>query len=62
MRLLVNSREVAIAEVQHTVPFRYGVEPFDVGMDTVSSVTEDYKTPFPFQGTLGNVVIDIGTP
>lgn len=62
VRLAVNGAQVAEGLVPHTVPFRYGVEPFDVGMDTVSAVTEDYKTPFPFQGTIGNVAIDVGQP
>ena len=61
VRLFVNDREVATAEIRHTVPFRYGVEPFDVGMDTVSAVTETYQAPFPFQGTIGKVAIEVGS-
>ena len=45
--------------VTRTVPFRYGVEPFDVGMDTVSPVSEDYKSPFPFQGRIKDVTIQV---
>jgi arylsulfatase len=59
VRMLVNDKEVAKGRVPGTVPFRYGVEPFDVGMDTVSAVSEDYKIPFPFQGRINEVTIEV---
>ena len=59
VRMLVNGKEVAKGRVARTVPFRYGVEPFDVGMDTVSAVSEDYKSPFPFQGRINDVTIEL---
>ena len=34
-------REAAASD--RTVPFRYSVEPFDIGRDTVSPVSTDYK-------------------
>ena len=59
VRMLVNGKEMAKGVVNRTVPFRYGVEPFDVGMDTVSPVSGDYKSPFPFQGRIIGVTIDL---
>ncbi len=59
VRLLVNDKEVAKGRVTRTVPFRYGVEPFDVGMDTVSAVSRDYRSPFEFQGKINNVRIEV---
>ncbi len=41
MRLLVNDKEVGKGRISRNVPFVYGVEPFDIGMDTVSPVSED---------------------
>jgi len=59
VRLWVNDKEVAQGRVARTVPFRYGVEPFDVGMDTVSAVSADYQSPFPFQGRIKGVTIEV---
>jgi arylsulfatase len=59
VKLLVNDKEVGHGFVPRTVAFRYGVEPFDIGMDTVSAVSEDYKAPFPFQGRIEKVTIEV---
>jgi arylsulfatase len=59
VRMLVNGKEVAKGRIGATVPFRYGVEPFDVGMDTVSAVSDDYSPPFPFPGRINAVTIDV---
>jgi hypothetical protein len=47
------------SRVEKTVPFRYSVEPFDVGMDNVSAVSEEYKPPFPFKGRIEQVTIEL---
>jgi hypothetical protein len=57
--LLVNGKETGKGRVAKTVPFRYSVEPFDVGRDTVSPVTEDYKVPFAFQGRIEHVTVEV---
>jgi arylsulfatase len=59
VRMLVDGKEVANGRVAGTVPFRYGVEPFDIGMDTVSAVSDEYKSPFPFPGNINDVTIEI---
>jgi arylsulfatase len=57
--LFIDGKQVGKGRVEATVPFRYSVEPFDVGMDTVSAVSKDYKSPFPFQGTIDSVTIEL---
>ena len=59
VKLLINDKKVGHGFVPRTVAFRYGVEPFDIGMDTVSAVSEDYKAPFPFQGRIEKVTIEV---
>ena len=34
-------------------------ETFDVGCDTVSPVSDQYESPFPFTGTILRVMVDI---
>jgi hypothetical protein len=50
VRLLVNGKQTGEGRVEKTVPVRYSVEPFDVGMDNVSAVSEEYTPPFRFEG------------
>jgi arylsulfatase len=57
--LLIDDKEVARGRVGRTVPFRYGVEPFDIGMDTVSAVSDDYEPPFAFEGRIEQVTIEL---
>jgi arylsulfatase len=59
VKLFVNGKETGKGRVAKTVPFRYSVEPFDIGRDTVSPVTEDYKVPFAFQGRIEHVTIEV---
>ena len=59
VRLLVNGQEVGHGRVERTVPMRYSVEPFDVGMDTVSAVSADYSVPFAFQGQIDGVTLEL---
>ncbi len=59
IRIVVNGKETAKGRVERTVPVRYSVEPFDIGMDTVSAVSGDYAVPFAFQGQIAGVTIDV---
>jgi arylsulfatase len=59
VKLFVNGQETGSGRVARTVPFRYSVEPFDVGRDTVSPVTEDYQVPFAFQGRIEHVTVEV---
>jgi arylsulfatase len=59
VKLFINGRETGNGRVERTVPFRYSVEPFDIGRDTVSPVSNDYKAPFAFQGRIEQVTIEV---
>jgi len=42
------------------VPFRFTVqEGFDNGGDTITPVSDQYKSPFPFTGNIKRVMVDI---
>jgi hypothetical protein len=42
------------------VPYRFTVnETFDVGCDTVTPVSDQYESPFPFTGTVKRVLVDV---
>jgi arylsulfatase len=41
------------------VPYRYSLETFDVGFDSVTPVSDDYESPFRFTGKLVRVVLDV---
>jgi arylsulfatase len=54
--LFVNDQKVGEGRVEKTVLGRYSAdETFDVGMDTGSPVSESYKSPNPYTGTLRKV-------
>lgn len=58
--LLINGKEVGRGHFAHVVPARYSAtETFDVGRDTGEAVSESYRAPFPFTGTLDHVTVDI---
>ncbi len=59
VKLYVNGKQTGEGRVEKTVPFRYSVEPFDVGMDNVSAVSEEYRSPFPFKGRIEQVKIEL---
>ena len=59
VKMFVNGKETGSGRVGKTVPFRYSVEPFDIGRDTVSPVSKDYKVPFAFQGRIDQVTIEV---
>lgn len=57
--LRMNGQHVGEGRVERTVPFAYGVEGFDVGMDTVSPVDSDeYHSPFAFTGMIKGVTVE----
>ena len=59
--LLVDGKKVAEGKIKRTIPFRVSVdETLDIGEDTGTPVSEDYKVPFKFTGTLNKLVINLG--
>jgi hypothetical protein len=57
--LFANDKKVAAARIDKTVPSRFGPESFDIGMDNASPVSENYKPPFAYSGTIKKVDIHI---
>ena len=54
-----SSEALSKGRVEKAVPFRYSVEPFDVGMDNVSAVSEEYKPRFAFKARIEQVKIEL---
>jgi arylsulfatase A-like enzyme len=57
--LFVNDKKVAEGRIEKTCPSRFGAESFDVGMDNGSPVSEDYRAPFAYVGTIKKVEIHL---
>ena len=59
-RLEIDGRVVAEAEFPITVPILFGIgEALRCGRDSGASVSDDYTGPFPFNGRLKRVVVDV---
>ena len=58
--LYVNGKKVGEGRVEKTVPGRFSAdETFDIGMDTGSPVSTDYKSPNAFTGKIKQVTFDL---
>jgi arylsulfatase len=59
VKLFVNDKLVAEGETKKAM-FRHGVEPFEVGRDSISPVNADYKSKgaYPFTGKLEKIVFE----
>ncbi|MNP51519.1 hypothetical protein D3C76_1458440 [compost metagenome] len=58
--LTVDGKEVGSGKIARTTPFKYSLsENQDIGSDSGTPVTYDYTPPFPFQGTLEEVVVEL---
>src|SRR5262249_48228139 len=58
--LYVNDKKVGEGRVDKTVPGRFSAdETFDIGMDTGSPVSTDYKSPNSFTGRIRKVTSDL---
>ncbi len=61
--LFVNDQTVAQGRVDKTIAGRYSAdETFDIGRDTGSPVSDEYESPFEFNGTIKDVVINLHPP
>src|SRR6202011_5432699 len=59
--LMVDGRPVAQGKIERTIPFRISAdETLDIGEDTGTPVSEDYRVPFKFTGALNRVLIRLG--
>ena len=58
--MMVDGKKVAQERIERTLPFRISLdETLDIGEDTGTPVSEDYKTPFKFTGDLEKVVVKL---
>lgn len=58
LKLFVNGKPVGEGKIKRTF-FRHGLEPFEVGRDSITSVSPDYKTPFTFTGTIEKITFEL---
>ena len=57
----VDEKPVPKGRIERTIPFRMSLdETLDIGEDTGTPISEDYRVPFKFTGTLSRVVIRLG--
>jgi arylsulfatase A-like enzyme len=58
--LFINDKKVGEGRIEKTILGRYSAdETFDIGMDTGSPVSNDYRSPNPYTGTLRKVEIHL---
>ncbi len=59
--LSVNGKEAGVGRVGKTIPGRYGMDTFDIGMDLNAPVVRSgiYKTPYEFTGTIDSVTVEL---
>jgi arylsulfatase len=61
VRLLADGEPIGSGRVERQVRVRFGLEPLDVGMDTLSPVSKEYpkgKPRFPFTGRIEHVHVE----
>jgi arylsulfatase len=59
-KILINGKKVATGRIERTIPFIFGAETADVGMDLYTPVTSDYKKgDNKFTGKINKVTIDL---
>jgi arylsulfatase len=57
-KLFVNGKPAGEGKLLQSV-FRHGLEPFEVGRDSITPVSPDYKTPFTFTGTIEKITFEL---
>jgi arylsulfatase len=56
----INGEEVGRARIANTVAGRFGIDTFGLGSDTGSPVSDTYRKPFAFTGTIKRLDIELG--
>jgi len=60
-RLFINGNPVGEGRIERTEPYMFtDDETFDVGMDTGTPVIESYQVPFPLEGKIERIDIELG--
>lgn len=57
--LSINGEEIDQKKMKATVPGRFGIDTFGIGEDTGQPVTQAYRPPFKFNGTIESVTFQI---
>jgi hypothetical protein len=58
--ILINGKKVATGRMEHTIPFLFGMETADVGIDLYTPVTSDYpKGKNRFTGRINKITIEL---
>jgi len=60
LKLLVDGKPAAEGKLKRTL-FQHGLEPFEIGRDSITPVSPDYATPFEFQGKIDKVTFELKT-
>jgi arylsulfatase len=58
LKLFVNGKLAGEGQLKRST-FRHGLEPFEVGRDSITPVSPDYKTPFAFTGKIDGIKFEI---
>jgi arylsulfatase A-like enzyme len=58
-RLFINGEKVGEMVIPRTIPVSYGPEGLDIGLDSLTPVSEDYTSPFKFTGVLEKVEVTV---
>ncbi len=58
LKLFVNGEPAGEGKIKRTF-FRHGLEPFEVGRDSITLVSPDYRTPFAFTGTIRKITFEL---
>lgn len=58
--LYINGKKVGEGRIPNTVAGRFGIDTFGVGVDTGAPVSDTYKPPFAFTGTIDKVEFHLG--
>lgn len=60
LTLSVDGKQVGTGKAERTTPMKFSLsENQDIGTDTGTPVTYDYQTPFDFQGSLQEVIVEL---
>ena len=58
--LSVNGKKAGEGRIEKTIPARYSMDTFDVGMDLNAAVDKEaYKTPYKFTGAIDSVTVEL---
>jgi hypothetical protein len=60
LAIFINGKKVATGRIERTIPFLFGMETADVGMDLYTPVTSDYaKGKNVFTGRINKITIEL---